>query len=61
MQACSQGIVVSEDQFYDNFIKGVIRSITPFFDALSYLCEYMLELLEISRSIRLSRDLSEFY
>ena len=28
-----------------------ISSITPCFDALSYLCEYLFELLELSRSI----------
>ena len=28
-----------------------VSSITPCFDALSYLCEYLSELLELSRSI----------
>ena len=28
-----------------------MRSIAPCFDALSYLCEYLLELLELSQSI----------
>ena len=35
-------------------VKGNICSIRPCFDALSYLCEYLLELLELSRSIWLS-------
>ena len=35
----------------DNWFKRNILSITPCFDALSYLCEYLLELLELSRSI----------
>ena len=51
MQACSQGIIVSKDQLYYNCFKGNIRSITPCFDALSYLYEYLLELLDLSRSI----------
>ena len=44
-QACSQGVIVSKDQFEDNCVKRNIRSFTACFDALSYLCEYLLELL----------------
>ena len=42
--------IVSKDQFKDNCFKTNICSITPCFDALSYLCEYLLELLELSTS-----------
>ena len=51
MQACSQGIIVSKDQFKDNSFKRNIPSIAPCFDALPYFCEYLLELSELSRSI----------
>ena len=50
MEACSQGNIVSKDQFQDNCFKRSTRSITLCFDALSYLCEYLLESLELSRS-----------
>ena len=46
MQACSQGIIVSKDQSQDNCFNKNICSITPCFDASSYLWEYM-ELLEL--------------
>ena len=61
MQACSQGIAVSKDQFEDNCFKRNIRSITPCFDAVSYLCKYLLELLELSRSIWFSFYPYAFY
>ena len=41
----------SKDQFYDNCFKGNIRYVTHCFDALPYLCEYLLGLSELSRSI----------
>ena len=34
--------IVSKDQFQDNCFKRNICSITPYFDALSYRCEYLL-------------------
>ena len=55
MQAFSQGIIVSTDQFYDNCLKGNTNATTtPCFDA--YLCEYLLELLVVS--VNLVLDLS---
>ena len=50
MQACSQGIVVSKDQFWDNCFKRN-KFYYTLFDDLSYLCEYLLQLLELSQSI----------
>ena len=47
MQACSQGIIVSKDQFQDNCFKRNIRSIAPCFDALSYFCEYLVEAIRV--------------
>ena len=61
MRACSQGIIVSIDQFKLNCFKRNIRSITPCFDALSYLCKYLLEIPELSRSIWVSFYPYAFY
>ena len=61
MQACSQGIIVSKDQFKDNCFERNIRSITSCFDVLSYLCEYLLELLELYQSNWFSFHPYSFY
>ena len=45
-QVCSEGIM---DEFCDNCFKGNIRSITPCFDALSYLCELFWSQFEVSQ------------
>ena len=39
--------MVSKDQFQDNCSKRNIRSITPCFNALSYLCEKFAEVIRI--------------
>ena len=40
----------SKDQC-KTIVSKEISSITPCFDALSYLCEYLFELVELSKSI----------
>ena len=50
-----------KDPFQDNCFKRSIRSISPCFDALSNLREYLLELLELSRSIWFSFYRYAFY
>ena len=61
MQACSQGNLVSNHWFSDNCLKGNMRSILSCFDALSYLCAYFFELLELSRAILFSFCPYAFY
>ena len=53
--------MVSKDQFFDNCLKGNVRSIKTCFDALSYLCEYLLKLLDLSPSIWFSFQPCTFY
>ena len=45
----------------DNCFKGNIRFVTAYFHVLSYLCEYLLELLELSESIWFSFHPCAFY
>ena len=61
MQACSQDIIVPEDQFYDNCFKGNIRSTTPCFNALSDLYECLLEFFGLSQSVWFSFYPCAFY
>ena len=51
MQACSQGVIVLKSSFKIIASKEIYVLITPYFHALSYLCEYLKELLMLSRSI----------
>ena len=48
-------------QVLRQLLRKKIRSITPYFDALSYLCEYLLVLLELSQSIWFSFYPYAFY
>ena len=41
IQACSQGIIVSGRSGLENCFKENIPLFTPYFEALSYMCEYL--------------------
>ena len=53
--------VVSKDQFEENYFSINVRSITPYFHVLSYLCEYLMGLLVLSHTIWFSFYPYDFY